>query len=542
MISPHGIVNGVSFVPSGLPGGSIAQGSLFAIYGAHLAPATPSPALSFPLGTSLNGVSVKVIQGATTVNALPVYVSPGQINAVMPSNAPLGRASIRVTSGNVQGPPSPVTITASSLGLIAANSGGFGPGVMQNFVSTTPLPLNTPAAPAKPGQTIILYGTGLGPISAPDNLAPPQVDVTTTSQVEVFVGGVMVKPGYSGRSSCCSGLDQVNFVVPANAPLGCWVPLQVRTGGTTMSNTVTMAISSDGSACSDPLNALSQPYRAGSKIGVVTLLHDDTTENVGYPSSRSVITDSAMVTFQKETPESPNFPFGAFHPMFSLPPAGSCTAYATVGDLFDGDPFLGAATSGKFLDGGTPLTVTGGSGPKTVARPADNSRNFQPLGYTYTGSLVPSSLFLAPGNYSVHGPGGADVGAFTANLTIPTPVGLTWTNRDQTSIISRSQGFTVNWTGAPADQPVIVFGGGVDLPSNATSLFVCVAPPGASSFTVPSTALGNIAPTRSNLLQSKGAVYVGALPISSPTAFSASGLDVGAALAGGFSGKTVIFQ
>ena len=84
--------------------------------------------------------------------------------------------------------------------------------------------------------------------------------------------------------------------------------------------------------------------------------------------------------------------------------------------------------------------------------------------------------------------------------------------------------------------------GGVDTPSNASAVFACVAPAGASSFTIPATALANIAPSRNNLLLSKGAVWVGALPVANPATFSAGGLDVGMILPGTFAGKTVIFQ
>jgi hypothetical protein len=179
-------------------------------------------------------------------------------------------------------------------------------------------------------------------------------------------------------------------------------------------------------------------------------------------------------------------------------------------------------------------------GSRTAKRATGNVRNFQPLGYTYDGSLVPSSLFLNPGSFSIAGAGGADVGAISASFTFPTP--LTWSNGGQTTGITRSQGFTVNYLGVPAGQTVIVFGGGVDLPSNATGEFVCVAPAGSSSFTVPATALANVPATRANLLRSKGVVYVGALPLASPAAFTAAGLDTGAIYAGAFIGKTVVFQ
>src|SRR5690349_24924198 len=100
----RGVVNAASFLPGGLAGGAIAQGSIFSIFGRRLGPAA-SPALSFPLQNSLGGVSVRVFQGAASVAAIPVYVSAGQINAIMPSNAPLGTASVQVTFNNLQSNP-----------------------------------------------------------------------------------------------------------------------------------------------------------------------------------------------------------------------------------------------------------------------------------------------------------------------------------------------------------------------------------------------------------------------------------------------------
>jgi len=534
LIGSRSIVNSASYMAPGLPGGSIARGSIFAIFGVSLGPAS-SPPLAFPLSTTLGGVSITVTQGATTVNAIPLYVSAGQINAIMPSNTPLGKVSVSVTVNNVKGPPSPATVVNSSFGVFALNSGGFGPGVVQNFVSATQAPFNLPNVAAKPNQYAVLYGTGLGPVTFPDNVPPTVANLPT--KTEIFVGGLPATIGYSGRTSCCAGLDQINFQVPQNAPLGCWVPVQVRTEGVTVSNTTTMAISADGSPCAESGNALAAPFIAGKKFGVIAALRTPVIEDVGLPAAATVTTDSVMMTFQQES--TAPFP-PPFNPNFSLPPVGTCTAFTPQGDMFDGDNFPLSGTTGKFLDAGASLAVSGPLGNRTVKRAAGNVRNFQPLGYTYDGSLVPSSLFLSPGSFSLTGAGGADVGAFTASFTVPTP--LTWSNRDQTSPITRSQGFTVNWSGTPAGQTVIVFGGGVDLPSNATGEFVCVALAGASSFTVPPAALANVPSTRNNLLQSKGVVYVGALPLASPTAFTATGLDNGFIYAGAFIGKTVIFR
>src|ERR1035441_7520267 len=95
-ISPRGIVNGASFAPLGAPNGLIARGSIFTIFGANLGPTTGVQVSAFPLGTTLAGVSVRVSQGSTSVDAFPLYVRNDQVNVIMPSNVPLGNVSIQV--------------------------------------------------------------------------------------------------------------------------------------------------------------------------------------------------------------------------------------------------------------------------------------------------------------------------------------------------------------------------------------------------------------------------------------------------------------
>jgi len=65
------------------------------------------------------------------------------------------------------------------------------------------------------------------------------------------VGGIPAAIIYSGRTPCCSAVDNIYFTVPANAPLSCTVPVQVILNGSNMSNTVTMAISKNGVQCSN---------------------------------------------------------------------------------------------------------------------------------------------------------------------------------------------------------------------------------------------------------------------------------------------------
>src|SRR5215472_14708701 len=130
VINPHGVVNGASFMSPGLPGGSIARGSLFTIFGVNLGPLPAVQASTTPFAVSLAGVSVKVTQGSVALDAFPYAVGPNQINAIMPSSAPLGLVSVRVTVNGTQSNPSPVNIVNSSVGIIG---GTQGPGIIQNF-------------------------------------------------------------------------------------------------------------------------------------------------------------------------------------------------------------------------------------------------------------------------------------------------------------------------------------------------------------------------------------------------------------------------
>ena len=531
LVYNRGVLNAASFMPQSLPAGGIARGSVFSIFGTRLGPAQPAQANSFPLQTTLGGTSITVTQGNTTVNVIPVFVSAGQINAIMPSNAPLGMASLRVMQGNAKGNPVPVRIVDNTFGIFTASGAGVGPGILQNFIAADNQPINAPTITAQPGQAITLWGTGLGPApGGADNVAPPAGNLPT--QVEVFVGG---KPGnilYSGRAPCCAGTDQIVFTIPNDAPLGCWVPVFVRTSGTIVSNAVTMAIQSDTSTCSDALNPLSTALVSGRKAGAFVAARANTHEDIGTVAPVDVTVDyhSAVLYDIKAA----TF---AFNSAVSMPPAGTCTAYSVKGDLLAGESLPGGLASPRTLDAGPAFTLTGPRGSRTLTSAVPGFR-VGSLG-SFINSLIPNTLFLDPGAYTLAGSGGADVGAFQASLTIPQP--LTWTNRAQLMAVSRSQPLTVSWSGGDG-QMVGIAGFAEDLPTNASTAFLCLAPPGASSFTVPAYILANVPLTRQNVLQSKGVIYLVSVPGSGAQTFNASGLDLGVVMFSNISGRTVVFQ
>ena len=384
LIFNRAVVNAASFMPPTLPGGAIAQGSIFSIFGARLGPATGVQASSFPLGTTLGGTAITVTQGSTTLNAIPIYVGASQINAIMPSNAPIGVASLRVIAGNSPSNPMPVTIAASAVGIFTVTGTGIGPGVLWNFVTQANQPVNSATVAAKPGQAITLWGTGLGPVAA-DNVAPTAGSLPT--QVQVSVGGVVATTSYSGRTPCCAGLDQIVFQVPANAPTGCWVPVSVETAGTTLSNFVSMAITPDGSPC---LKAGS-PFVTPGKYGAFLSLRVTTHEDIGTQAPVDITGDYATA-FAYQAPAT-SFPF---HPMFSLPPAGTCPAYAVSGDLLRGDTLPGVVPNGATaLNFGSAFTLSGPGGMQMLQN-LFSASPLQYLGGSISSGLFPSTLFCSP--------------------------------------------------------------------------------------------------------------------------------------------------
>ncbi|HUJ48572.1 MAG TPA: hypothetical protein VLW25_00175 [Bryobacteraceae bacterium] len=524
-IYPHGVVNSASILSPGLPAGSIAQGSIFSIFGSNLGPATGVQVSSFPLGNTLAGVSITATQGTTTVNVLPVYVQQGQINALIPSNTPLGLVSLRVTYNGLKSNPSPVNVIHDSPGIYTFTGSGGGAAAMQNIASDGSLTLNSNQNSATPGQTVQTYLTGLGPITAPDNQAPPAN--TPTTPVEVWVGGLAATVSYSGRSPCCSGLDQIDFVVPSNAPSGCWVPVQIRTSKVNVSNGVSMAIAANGGACSDPENPLAATLVGGGVIGALSLARTAVHQDVGVNSPIDIVGDALDYSAAVE-------PGGTFvsPPILAAPPPGTCTVYAGIGDFWS-TLQLADATASTALDPGTHFSVSGAGGAKSVTLASGTAA----LGSSLPLWSLPSTLLLSPGNYTVSGTGGADIGAVNAQIPVPSP--LTWSNRDQTTTVPRSQPLTLNWSGGPAGQTIAILGENSDLRTNSSALFYCVAPTGATGFTVPPQILAALPATRPNPLDSTSIIFI----ISSTAGpFQAPGLAAGIASAVYRTGKTVIFQ
>ena len=190
--------NAASFAPFGLPNAAIARGSVFTVFGENLGPTPSQSASSFPLATTLAGVSLSVTQNGIVTQVFPLVVSATQINAVMPSSVTAGVATLRLTyKGNISNAIA-IQIANSAPGVFAV-ANGAGPGLIQNYVASGNQPANSLATPAAPGQAVTIWATGLGPVTFPDNVAPTAGNVATS--VTVTIGGQPANVLYSGRES-----------------------------------------------------------------------------------------------------------------------------------------------------------------------------------------------------------------------------------------------------------------------------------------------------------------------------------------------------
>ena len=177
----------------------------------------------------------------------PVYVGSTQINVILPSSVPVGRVNLTVNYNGAASLPTLIQVVNSAFGIFTANYGS-GPAAVIDL--NTPDPVVTAANPAHPGDFLALFGTGLGPVTVPDNQAPGPVSPPEIS-VSVTVAGQTIVSLYAGRSPEFPAEDQINFQLPASGMIapGCSVPIVVQVNGVA-SNSATLAIANGGSSCS----------------------------------------------------------------------------------------------------------------------------------------------------------------------------------------------------------------------------------------------------------------------------------------------------
>jgi uncharacterized protein (TIGR03437 family) len=524
-------VNAASYAPPALPNGGLARGSMFIIFGQRLGPATLNIISSFPLPETLDGTSVSVTVSGTTVAAYLIYTSAGQVAAILPSRTPTGNGTLTLTYNGQTSAPLQIRVVTSSFGTFAVNQAGSGPGIVQNVNSEADRPINALNRPARPGQTLILWGTGLGPVTADERAAAVPGDLPSIP-VEVFVGGRPATITYRGRSGCCAGIDQIVLTAPTGVE-GCYVPVVVKTGDV-VSNFTTISLGS-GATCTDVTgltgNDIQQAQTSGVyRTGAISLVRIATSLSVLGQTidSKTDIGSASFVRYDLNRLLASQSGQG-----FGAVSLGACTVYTAQGSATTGavDP-----VRPDILNAGPAINITGPKGPKELLRGNEGfySTALGGGGFNIPGAPAGLPDYLDPGSYTITGPGGPDVGAFSVMLNVPQP--LTWTNMASVSTIARSQGQLITWSGGDPAGFTTISGTAIGA-GNVVGGFACLERTSVGQFTIPSYVLLNLPP-------SSGPVG-GTLVLAGSSAlarFTATGLDAGFVFASSGTGKSVTFQ
>jgi uncharacterized protein (TIGR03437 family) len=244
---------------------AISPGQWIEITGSNLATATRTWT-----GDDFSGVTAPTSLDGTKVSiggqqAFTYYISPTQVNALVPSNVATGTQQLTLTNGSVTSTAFPVTVNALEPGLLALPQAPWLSGSKQYVVAQTCdagkkcllatdltfiLPAGTsipgyPVRPAKPGETLTIYGIGFGPAFDSSNLTVPvgtvvQVANQLVNPVQMQVNGVTATLSYAGFAPSQVGLYQFNLVVPT-VPDGDW-PLTFTQNGTKSSQTLLLSV------------------------------------------------------------------------------------------------------------------------------------------------------------------------------------------------------------------------------------------------------------------------------------------------------------
>jgi uncharacterized protein (TIGR03437 family) len=225
-----------------------------AIYGLNLANLANVSSQTWG-ASDFNGNAAPTGLGGTTVtiggqSAFIDYVSPGQVNAQVPSNIATGPQQVVVSTPGGTSAAYSITVNATEPGLLAPSvfnlpAGQYVGATFPNgttFVLPPGVANGVATARAAPGDTIIFYGVGFGTVTP--NIPAGQI-VTQANNLngnfQVSFAGVPATVQFAGLTGGYLGLYQFNVVVP-NVAASDAVPVTFSLGGTTGTQKLIIAI------------------------------------------------------------------------------------------------------------------------------------------------------------------------------------------------------------------------------------------------------------------------------------------------------------
>jgi uncharacterized protein (TIGR03437 family) len=243
-----GVLNGASFAK----GQPVSPGGLVSIFGTGLV-SKLATADTIPLSSSLGGVTVTFadLPPAPLLAVIPGVPgqSDDQINVQLPWEIGSGTGVVNVMVTNPNGTSAPVAVNfaPSMPGIFTAGAGGQLYAIAVNSSDSSlawPQGLaSTGSHPAKAGDVLIIYATGLGAVDhQPADGGIPSVLANTIATPSVLFGGVPGDVQFSGLAPQFVGVNQLNVQVPAGVTPSSAVPLQIKVNGFTSTNQAVVAI------------------------------------------------------------------------------------------------------------------------------------------------------------------------------------------------------------------------------------------------------------------------------------------------------------
>lgn len=212
IVTATDVVNGASFLPS------IAPNTWVTVTGGNLSATTrvwdSDDFVNGALPTDIDSVGVTV----NGTNAYVEYVSPGQLNVLMPVGLAAGQATLETYSfGLASGT---VTIQVQDVAPAFFLQGDGKHVVATHADGTLVGPITTTGAtPAAPGEEIVLYGTGFGvtnPAASEGKEVTTALPLATTPTITI--DSLAAQVPYSALTY--AGLFQINVIVPASSASG----------------------------------------------------------------------------------------------------------------------------------------------------------------------------------------------------------------------------------------------------------------------------------------------------------------------------------
>lgn len=208
--------------------GQLAANTIGTIYGTNLAYATAAISLNDIhnglLPIVLGDDETQVFIGGNAADLY--YVSPTQINFLVPPNMLAVPVSVYVTVDSLRGPIIQLTLGSAAPGLFQFDA--------VNAIATLPDgSVLTPSSPAKPGDVVILWATGLGqtdPMPIYGELPTAAASLVAGANLSILLDGKAVTPGaisYAGIAPGFAGLYQINFTLPMSTGANPEIRLQV---------------------------------------------------------------------------------------------------------------------------------------------------------------------------------------------------------------------------------------------------------------------------------------------------------------------------